>query len=190
MPRGVYSRKACSEETKIKISMSLKNRVMPIEQREKIKASQKKKPIGCFKAGIENLKQGREVLKEKFKTGDLITRSKISIAAKKRYEDKDERLKLSLLFRGKNGNNWQGGITLLNKSIRQSLEMKLWREVVYQRDNWTCQECYEKSGKLNAHHLKNFSQHPELRFAIDNGITLCETYHAIKHSKNTGGHYV
>jgi len=74
-------------------------------------------------------------------------------------------------------NFWKGGITEINKSVRTRLEYKLWREAVYKRDNYTCIECKQHGGKLNAHHIKPFSLFPELRYAIDNGVTLCIDCH-------------
>lgn len=52
--------------------------------------------------------------------------------------------------------------------------MRLWREAVFARDNWTCQKCKIMGGELNPHHIKNFAECPELRTSIENGITLCE----------------
>lgn len=75
---------------------------------------------------------------------------------------------------------WKGGVTKVNETIRKSLDYKLWREAVFKRDNYICVQCNknkEVSGKLNAHHIKPFSLFPELRFAIDNGITLCVSCH-------------
>ena len=71
----------------------------------------------------------------------------------------------------------KGGITSKSKKIRKNIEFRLWREAVFARDNWTCQKYGIKGGKLHPHHIKNFAEYSELRFAIDNGITLSEKAH-------------
>jgi predicted restriction endonuclease len=57
-------------------------------------------------------------------------------------------------------------------------QYKLWRKNVYKRDNYKCQwpgcNCNKK---LNAHHIKTWSEYPGLRFVVDNGITLCKDHH-------------
>jgi len=85
---------------------------------------------------------------------------------------------------GKNSPNWKDGSTPINKIIRHSLEYRLWRIAVFERDNFTCIWCgarnYEGQGKtvkLHADHIKPFAKYPELRFAIDNGRTLCIDCH-------------
>jgi hypothetical protein len=57
-------------------------------------------------------------------------------------------------------------------------ELKIWRKEVFNRDNFTCQKCKQKSGKIEAHHIKRWSEYPDLRFDINNGITLCKTCHS------------
>ncbi len=84
---------------------------------------------------------------------------------------------------GKLSSNWQGGIDYENKKLRHSLEYEIWRNEVYKRDNWTCRLCRSKKD-IVAHHLKLFSEFPELRFSVDNGITLCRSCHMKLHFNN------
>lgn len=76
---------------------------------------------------------------------------------------------------GQKSPSWKGekAITPILKRIRNSALYKLWRETVFKRDNWTCVLCKKRGEELNADHIKPFSLFPELRFAIDNGRTLC-----------------
>ena len=92
--------------------------------------------------------------------------------------------KIKFMGKGKDSPNWKGGITPENKKIRSSIEYRLWREAVFARDNWTCQECGEKGCYLEAHHIKRFVDCPELRTSIENGITLCRECHKLKRSKH------
>lgn len=73
--------------------------------------------------------------------------------------------------------NWKEGISEKHSQITKGVEWRLWREAVYKRDKWICQKCKEHRNDLRPHHILNFSTHIELRFAIDNGITLCEKCH-------------
>jgi hypothetical protein len=87
---------------------------------------------------------------------------------------------------GSNHWNWRGGITSPNERLRHSLEYKLWRIAVFERDNYTCLFCGTRGGDLQADHIRPFSLFPELRFAIDNGRTLCITCH--RNTSTWGNH--
>ena len=89
-----------------------------------------------------------------------------------------------LAITGSKNGNWNEGVSPENMKIRRSVEYRLWRESVYARDAWTCQKCKDNSGgNLNPHHILNFSEWIELRFVIDNGITLCTKCHNKFHKK-------
>lgn len=64
-----------------------------------------------------------------------------------------------------------------NELTRKCKQARLWRKAVFERDDYTCQECGQRGGDLHAHHIKPFAYFPELRFAIDNGATLCVKCH-------------
>lgn len=78
--------------------------------------------------------------------------------------------------KGENHPNWKGGISKLNDK-KDSWDYKNWRQKVYERDNWTCQQCGIKGNKINAHHIKSWKYYPKLRYSVDNGVTLCEECH-------------
>lgn len=78
---------------------------------------------------------------------------------------------------GEKNVNWKGGITPINTKIRNSREYKLWRKSVFERDGYMCVFCGVGGVMLHADHIKPFYLYPELRFAIDNGRTLCVDCH-------------
>lgn len=79
--------------------------------------------------------------------------------------------------KGKDNFNWKGGVTSENYRLRRSNEFLNWRKLVYERDEYKCQNCFEHSRELRPHHILNFETHKELRFMVDNGITLCHRCH-------------
>lgn len=89
----------------------------------------------------------------------------------------ERRRKHSKALKGDRHPNWQGGKTADSARVRRSLETRLWREAVFQRDDFTCQECSARGVYLHVHHIQSFAKHPELRFDVENGITLCKSCH-------------
>ena len=92
-------------------------------------------------------------------------------------------------FKGKHNNkimgdnhwNWKGGNSTERHNDMGTLEYKLWRTAVFERDEYACIKCRSnKSGSLEADHIKPWAVFPELRYAIDNGQTLCENCHFLK----------
>lgn len=80
--------------------------------------------------------------------------------------------------------SWNGGTTRLGTIIRSSGRYYEWRSSVLNRDNFTCQDCGVIGFEIHAHHIRKFSEYPDLRFEIANGITLCKTCHKKVH-RNT-----
>jgi len=64
-----------------------------------------------------------------------------------------------------------------------SKELAAWRSAVFVRDGWRCCKC-ESNDDIQAHHIKHFATHPELRLDVDNGITLCIDCHSKEHGRD------
>lgn len=106
------------------------------------------------------------------------TKAKVSMnTIKFFFEHPEVREFLSKMHRGDKHWNWKGGVTEPLQLLRRSPEYNQWRKAVYERDHWTCQLCGEKINDPVAHHLLSFREYPELRFVVDNGITLCRSCH-------------
>ena len=73
--------------------------------------------------------------------------------------------------------NWKGGISVDVHSITEP-KYKKWRMSVFERDNWTCQGCGLRGCYLQAHHIKSWAKFKDLRYDINNGVTLCLTCHS------------
>lgn len=129
-------------------------------------------------------------MKNKFQKGNTVwlgrkhsaeTRKKMSERNKgKRFgppHSIESRKKMSDARKGANHYNWKGGVTGPNQALRKTFEYRLWREAVFVRDKYTCIWCGATGVYLHADHIKAFASHPELRFATDNGRTLCVPCH-------------
>jgi len=79
--------------------------------------------------------------------------------------------------------NWKGGISKLrDKHSFADIRYKNWRKAIFERDDYTCQHCQARNGNgkeiyLEAHHIKEWIDYPELRFELFNGLTLCNVCH-------------
>lgn len=77
-----------------------------------------------------------------------------------------------------------------NKDISEDQRVKnrnyhaseAWSKAVRTRDKWQCVICGHNS-KCVAHHLNSYLAHPEQRYDVDNGVTLCRPHHIDFHSK-------
>lgn len=181
MPTGVYRRvkpiwnkgKKMSDDFRIKCRDRQLGRANPHteEWNKKISAAH----IGR-KRGLMSEEHKNKIREAHIKRGTKAP------STKGRIQSPEERRKRSEMMRGDKAPNWQGGKVAEHRIIRTSVEYKLWREAVFKRDNYQCIWCGARSGKgksveIQADHIKPFAQFPELRFAIDNGRTLCRPCH-------------
>ena len=155
---GIYSK-----ETLKKISDAVKGRVVSEKKKEKTRL----RMLGNqYTLGYKYSDEHRQKLSEIHKGCSFTT---------------EHRRNLSIANKGEKAWNWKGGVNSINKQIHHSVDYKLWRESVFERDNWTCQKCGTVGGKLHPHHIKGFAEYPDMRFVVSNGITLCVQCHAQEH---------
>jgi len=84
---------------------------------------------------------------------------------------------------GENHPNWIKDRSLLKISENKADDYKysIWSKEVKNRDCWKCKinnkDC---KGRLESHHILNWRDFPELRYEVNNGITLCLVHHPRK----------
>ena len=72
--------------------------------------------------------------------------------------------------------NWHGGITSVDHLERLKFS-KIMRKQILERDNYTCQMCGIRGGRLQVDHIQSWAEYVELRFEMNNCRTLCESCH-------------
>ena len=83
---------------------------------------------------------------------------------------------------GENNYRWCHNKTQEEREDDRSYkEYHQWVKKVYERDNYICQCCGERGGKLNAHHKDGYNWCKERRLDVTNGVTLCENCHKTFH---------
>ncbi len=95
-------------------------------------------------------------------------------------------------MKGRSGelhHNWIKDRSLLQRynddsKNRRSYMYAAWRKEVLLRDNSTCKianpDC---NGRIEVHHILGWKDYPELRYKINNGITLCHAHHPKKRAE-------
>lgn len=106
---------------------------------------------------------------------------KVSIGDREKYCSKSC---YTTTMKGEGHPGWKGGASLESERGRASSELKAWRQAVFERDGFTCQGCGTAGGDMHAHHRLHFATHPEARFDISNGVTLCVACHGAVHGKD------
>lgn len=122
--------------------------------------------------------------------GDIVsdaTKSKMSLASIGRKKSDKHRINISMGKAGKataSGENHYRWIKDRSKVIakyqkeRNNPEYKQWRKSIYVRDGNVCKMNNEScSGRLEVHHILRWSDFPDLRYDINNGIVLCHAHH-------------
>ncbi len=125
-----------------------------------------------------NQEQKARINMEGLNIGHPWNKGKTGIYSEDCLKQMSKRMKL---MTGEKALNWQGGISRAYKTGYNSIQYKEWRKNIFERDDYTCQDCgihASEIGYLTAHHIKSWSEYPELRFEISNGITLCEKCHS------------
>ena len=64
---------------------------------------------------------------------------------------------LSCACSRENNGRWRGGKIPITVTIRGLEEGVKWRASIFQRDNYTCQQCLRRGASLEAHHKKPFA---------------------------------
>ena len=128
----------------------------------------------------ESLKKISDKLKEQFVNGRInpIAGTRRSDETKRKISKTRIRLGIA---KGKNNPRWIDGKNRSRRELRISemntAKYRNWRKCVFERDAYTCVECGQRGGDLNADHIKPWAYFIKLRYRLSNGRTLCVKCH-------------
>lgn len=153
---------------------------------------EKRKQTNIEKYGVENPFASQEIQKKirmsnKEKYGVEYTMQNKDIKEKsintciKKYGVSNYGSIYSSQHKGELSPTWKGGVKH-HRVERSTFEYRQWRKNVFKKDSYTCQCCGDKSGnghrvELCSHHIKNWKDNIDIRYDVENGITLCKVCH-------------
>lgn len=183
-----------SEETKRKISESLKGHISfsTPEGIQKMTLSRRANP-----------NRSRHWLGKKFSTEHRLA---VSEGQKQRFangvhprgmlgktHNSETRKKISIGHIGKGHPGLMGSENpmwiadrskIVGRQNRNNPVYKQWRMNVWLRDNFKCKIADANCvGRIEAHHILGWKLYPELRYELNNGITLCHAHHPRKRAE-------
>ncbi|MEK6830396.1 MAG: hypothetical protein AABY15_09855 [Nanoarchaeota archaeon] len=145
-----------------------------------------KKKLPFSKEWRENMRKGQLGRKLSKETKLKISQSKqerkiklgyINSPEARRKNSETQKVRFSIK---ENHPRWKGGLRIRRNERNDSL-YQLWVERVKKRDSWKCkmenQDCF---GYCVVHHILSWREYPELRYEVNNGITLCQFHHPRK----------
>ncbi len=185
------AKKRCTPEWRKAVSRRQQGHEVSEETREKIRRAHKgakfseehKANMSKARVGYRLLPETREKIRQAL-TGKKLTeehKKNMSESRKGRKLSEEHKQNLSKALSGDKGPGWKGGLSNKNHLIRTSRKFRLWREEVFTRDDWICQDCRVRGCILHPHHILALSEHPEFAYDVDNGITLCVPCHRKRH---------
>jgi hypothetical protein len=144
-------------ETRAKMSVAQQARgPRSAETRTRMSAAQQRSPLNAVRAErFRTLNIAR--------TGELIPPELRRLRGKKLQESLRERA---------------GGVFQYEIDVKRTHlpEYKAWRQAVFKKDGYRCSTC-GATGYLEAHHVLSWAKHPDQRYVVSNGITLCRPCH-------------
>jgi len=194
-----------SDESKKRMSIAQKGHSVSARQRAilstKFKVIAKENGFGKWMLGRKHSKETIEKMRLA-KLGKIVsqdTKNKIALTKMGQKNPmfgkkptKEHRLRISETLRRIKASKKDLTFNRLYALIRNCPQMKMWRDSIFRRDNYTCTWCSDcRGGNLEAHHIKPFIlilRQREIEsldkailceelWDINNGITLCKDCH-------------
>ncbi len=160
-----------TEEVRKRMSQSQRIRFkdgMPKEHRRKISNALKGNKNGL---GYKHTDEAKKKISEKSKG------NKYSLGCIPWNKDK----KLPEMS-GENHPNWKGE-NCKKRQKRNDSAYSNWVRQVKKRDKNICRINKDCSGYCEVHHILSWKDYQELRYEINNGITLCQAHHPLKRAE-------
>jgi hypothetical protein len=139
-------------------------RVWSAESRKKLSLAMKGRPV--WNKGLKGVQHHSEATKEKIRDSHKGKNHWWSVKGENHWCWIKDRTKLA------------------KRQKRNDMAYKEWRMSVWLRDRFKCKiNNLNCNGRIQAHHILGWKLYPELRYDVNNGITLCQAHHPRKRAE-------